>query len=444
MSTLSNAPATVNGPFPVLQVALDFLDIERAEKLGQEAVAGGADWIECGTPLIKSEGLDAVRRIRSLFPQHVVIADLKTMDAGKVEVESAAKAGASIAVCMAAAADATIRQCVEAGAAYGVKIYCDTLGIANAAERAKQVEALGVDIIGVHCPVDEQMEGKDPLDRVRQVAAAVKIPVAVAGGVTAETAGAMVEAGASIVIVGGALHKASNATEAAKEIKKSIVTRQAVTPSSGGAHRRGGENEIRDILMQVSASNLSDALHRKPAIRGLVCRTPGLKLVGPATTVRSAPGDWNKVVQAIDIAGPGGVVIADCGGVPPAPWGELATRSAKNAGLAGVIIYGAIRDTVDALKLGMPLFSVTVCPDAGDPKGFGEIGGRIHVGGQTVNPGDWLLGDDDGVIVLPKGQAVEYANRALDVLEAENRLRKEIEAGSTLSQVAQLLKWEKQ
>jgi len=67
----------------MLQVALDFLDLERAIQVAKEAVAGGVDWIEAGTPLIKSEGLNAVRELRRHFPNHVIVADMKTMDAGK-------------------------------------------------------------------------------------------------------------------------------------------------------------------------------------------------------------------------------------------------------------------------------------------------------------------------------------------------------------------------
>ena len=99
---------------PVLQVALDFVDVERAIKVAREAVEGGVDWIEVGTPLIKSEGLNAVRKMRQAFPNRKIIADMKTMDAGRTEVESAAKAGANIIDVLGASSDATIKECVEA------------------------------------------------------------------------------------------------------------------------------------------------------------------------------------------------------------------------------------------------------------------------------------------------------------------------------------------
>jgi 3-hexulose-6-phosphate synthase/6-phospho-3-hexuloisomerase len=108
-----------------------------------------------------------------------------------------------------------------------------------------------------------------------------------------------------------------------------------------------------------------------------------------------------------------------------------------------VVIDGAIRDTGDIINLRFPAFSRLVTPNAGEPKGFGEIGVPVKIGGQRVETGDWLLGDDDGVTVLPQKLAVEYANRAMDVLERENRIRAEIKEGRTLAEVTDLLRWEK-
>jgi 3-hexulose-6-phosphate synthase/6-phospho-3-hexuloisomerase len=166
-------------------------------------------------------------------------------------------------------------------------------------------------------------------------------------------------------------------------------------------------------------------------------------MVGRALPVRAYPGDWAKPVEAIDVAEEGDVIVIDAGGVPPALWGELATHSAVQRKLSGVVIHGAIRDTPEIRKLGFPAFARHVTARAGEPKGFGEIGVPIEIEGIRVEPGDWIVGDDDGVIVIPQRNAVEIANRAMDRLEFENRLRKEIQRGSTLGKVADLYKWEK-
>jgi 3-hexulose-6-phosphate synthase/6-phospho-3-hexuloisomerase len=137
------------------------------------------------------------------------------------------------------------------------------------------------------------------------------------------------------------------------------------------------------------------------------------------------------------------VLVIDAFNSYPAIWGELATHSAQVKGLAGLVVWGAIRDTPEIANLKFPAFSSLVSANAGEPKGFGEINVPVTIAGQEVHPGDWVVGDDDGVMVLPKGQAVELANRAMDVLEKENRLRGEIDGGKTLSEVAYLQKWEK-
>ncbi|MFC1857908.1 3-hexulose-6-phosphate synthase [Thermodesulfobacteriota bacterium] len=426
---------------PTLQLALDFVDLSRAIKNAEAGIAGGVDWLEAGTPLIKSEGLEAVRQLRHKFPQATIIADMKIMDAGRTEVETAAKAGANIVDVLGAASDATIRECIQAGKNYGAKIVVDMIAVKDPVSRAKFVEELGADYVTIHCAIDEQMEGKDPFAVLREVSQSLTIPVGVAGGINSETAAKAIEAGAEIVVVGGAINKALDPEQAAREIREGLDTGVSIKTT---LFKRKGETEIREILEAVSAANLSDALHRGGVLANIHALFRGIKMVGRAVTVRTYPGDWSKPVQAIDMAEPGDVIVIDSGGVGPAIWGELATNSAIQQKLAGVVIDGAIRDSDDIIDLKFPAFSKLVMPNAGEPKGFGEIQVPIIVGGKKVEPGDWLLGDGDGVVVLPRSIAVEYANRGMDVLEKENRLREEIKEGSTLSQVAYLPRWEKQ
>lgn len=427
--------------FPLVQAALDFLDLDRALERAQDAADGGAAWLEAGTPLIKSEGLNAVRALRKAFPNHTIVADLKIMDAGRIEVEMAAKAGADVAVALGQSTDATIMQCIEAGKSFGCRILVDTIGCPDPVARAREAEAMGADFIGVHLPVDEQMQGGVATERLRAVAQAVSIPVAVAGGVNSETAGAMVAAGASIVIVGGAIHKAPDAREATRVLCDAVKTGASVATE---LFRRGGADELEKILLGVSSSNLSDALHRGGAIDGVRQIVPGKHMAGPVLTVRTAPGDWAKPVLAIDQAKKGEILVIDAGGAGPAIWGGCATLSAKKRGLGGVLVYGYVRDLDEILTLDFPVYACGVMPNAGEPKGYGEIGLPIRIGGQHVASGDWVRGDASGVVMVEKARAVEYANRAMDVYEQENRIHAEIEAGSTLGKVMRLDKWEKQ
>jgi 3-hexulose-6-phosphate synthase/6-phospho-3-hexuloisomerase len=420
---------------PVLQIALDFVDLDRALRIAKESVAGGVDWLEAGTPLIKSEGLDSVRELRRLFPHNKIIADMKVMDTGRVEVEAAARAGANIVTVLAAADNSTIKEAIDAAQNIGCEIMVDLIGAKDPATRAKEVEALGANYVCMHLSIDMQMKGLDVLSNLQKVAKAINIPVAAAGGLTSETAPKAIKAGAKIIIVGGSITKSNDVTKAAKEVKAAMKTGK-----SGKSTLSKKTTDPLAAFSKVSAANVSDAMHRSGEMKGIRSIT-GERVCGRAVTVRTSAGDWEKPVEAIDLAGPGDVIVIDVGGSDVAVWGELATNSCITRKVAGVVIDGAARDIGDIKKLKFPLFARYETPTAGEPKGFGEINVTIKCGGVTVRPGDYIIGDEDGVVVVPKERAIEVANRALDILEKENKTRNEIKKGSTLAQTAQIKKW---
>ena len=300
---------------------------------------------------------------------------------------------------------------------------------------------MGAAHVCVHTPIDLQMRAELPLDDLRAVAAAVDIPVAVAGGINSETAADAIEAGAAIVIVGGAISKAPDAERAAADIKKAIRTGQRVETDM---FKRGDESSIAEVLGRTSAADVTEALHNAGAVEGLDAIVRGAKMAGPVLTVWTYPGDWAKPVEAIDTAEPGQVLVIDAGGKPPAVWGEKATMSCLQRRLAGVVIDGAIRDTMNIREMGFPAFARLVTPVAGEPKGQGMIGVPIEIGGQHVRTGDWAVGDDDGVVIIPQERIVEVANRAQHVVEREEREMAEIDSGSTLGKVSELMRWEHQ
>ncbi|HIH45164.1 MAG TPA: bifunctional hexulose-6-phosphate synthase/ribonuclease regulator [Candidatus Methanoperedenaceae archaeon] len=422
---------------PILQVALDILDLERAVQIAHEAVEGGADWLEAGTILIKSEGMNSVRTLRDEFPGRTIVADLKTIDTGAAEIEMAAKAGAGVIIILGRSDNSTVRDAVRAAGKYGVKLMADLISVPDPAARAKELEEMGIDIINVHVGIDQQMTGMDPVRVLKDLE--VGVPVAVAGGLDAASAAEAVLAGAGIIIVGGNIVRSSNVTQATRDIRASIEA-----PSASLKQARTPVHEDAALLFtEVSTPNISDAMHRKGAMKNIRSQVPGKKIVGRAVTVQIFEGDWAKSVEAIDIAGKGDVIVIYNGSPHIAPWGELASLSSMNKGIEGVVIDGAVRDIDDIRKLGFPVFASGVTPNAGEPKGMGEINAEITCGGQTVKPGDFIVGDDNGVVVVPGERAYEVARRAKEVEKNESRLRDEIKRGRTLSQVMSLEKWEK-
>ena len=425
---------------PILQVALDLLELKRAIEIAKEAISGGADWIEVGTPLIKSEGMNAIREIKRKFRNKKIVADMKTIDTGAVEVEMAAKSGADIIIILALSDDSTIEEALRAAKKYGCEIMADLINVRNPIERAKELEKMGVNYLNVHVGIDQQMVGIDVLGNLKKVAKEVNVPVAVAGGLDAEKAAECIRLGAKIAIVGSNIIKTRNVTEAARKI------REAIDKASQGKmipKEKNMTEKIKEILLQVSTPNISDAMHRFPSMSDIKPLVKGKKIVGRAVTVNTMDGDWAKPVEAIDVAKSGDVIVIKCSGDKAAVWGELATRSCINKGIAGVIIDGAVRDVDDIEKLEFPVFAKKIVANAGEPKGFGEINVKIECGRVEVNPGDWIVADDNGVIVIPKNRAYEVARRALEVKKHEERVRGEIEDKKrTLAEIVELYKWE--
>ena len=422
----------------LLQVALDLADLERAIKIAEEAVEGGADWLEVGTPLIKSEGMNAVREFKKRFPSKVIVADMKTMDTGAFETELACKSGADVVSVLAVADDGTIREAVLAAKRFGARIAVDLIGCTNPVVRAVECAKLGAEIIYAHAGIDQQMKGITSLAIAKELAGRTSAIIGVVGGLNPENIAEAARYG-NLVVVGGAITKAPDAAAATRLLKSAIASGRKV---KSDLYKKYGEKDLLKAFLKVSTPNISDAMHHEGQMRG-IRNLFGLKFAGPALTVRTYNGDWAKPVEALERAEPGTVIVIDAQGGDVAVWGELATNSAVVKKLAGIVIDGATRDVDEIRKLRFPVCSRHIASSCGDPKGWGEIGPEIVCGGVRVNTGDWIVGDENGIVVVPKEKAVEIANRALDVFERENRIRAEIRKGKTLSEVAYLKKWEK-
>lgn len=181
---------------------------------------------------------------------------------------------------------------------------------------------------------------------------------------------------------------------------------------------------------QQASSNLADAMGRfgfmDPGIRPRSNRP----LCGPAVTVLMRPADNLMLHKAIALAASGDVLVASTGGnLTSAAFGELMCRAAKAKGLGGLVIDGAVRD-VDALTdLGFPVFSRSVCPGGCDKDGPGEINVPVSCGNTVVSPGDIVVGDADGVVVVPAAHAAEVLDLVTALVAREAQRVAEIDDG---------------
>jgi RraA family protein len=173
----------------------------------------------------------------------------------------------------------------------------------------------------------------------------------------------------------------------------------------------------------LPVANVSDAANRlNGAGASMRPMHDGTKMAGPAITVRTRPGDNLMVHKALDLAQPGDVVIVDAGGdLSNAIIGGLMSAHAEHRGLAGIVIYGAIRDANELRRGSFPVFACGVTHRGPYKDGPGEINVPISIGGMVVEPGDVVIGDDDGVI------AVNFSDAEELLVKAETKFRQEAE-----------------
>jgi len=186
-------------------------------------------------------------------------------------------------------------------------------------------------------------------------------------------------------------------------------------------------------LGQFETPAISDLMNRlytmDAGIKNLV--DPSLRILGPACTVKLYPGDNLMVHKAIDLAQPGDVIVVDAGGFNDhAIIGELMSARAKQRGVAGMVIWGAIRDSAELGAGTYPVFASGVTHRGPYKNGPGEINVPVTMGGMQVNPGDIIVGDADGLVAVPQEMAERVLASARAILEKETKSMKEIVAGT--------------
>jgi RraA family protein len=155
------------------------------------------------------------------------------------------------------------------------------------------------------------------------------------------------------------------------------------------------------------------------------------KLAGPAFTVKTAPGDNLLVHKALDIARPGDVIVVDAGGyAEQAIIGELMATRARQRGIAGLVIWGAIRDSAELGAGSYPVFACGVTHRGPYKDGPGEINVPVAVAGMAVNPGDIIVGDADGLVAVPQALAERVLASAQAILAKETAAMKQMQDGT--------------
>jgi 4-hydroxy-4-methyl-2-oxoglutarate aldolase len=196
---------------------------------------------------------------------------------------------------------------------------------------------------------------------------------------------------------------------------------------------------IRARLAKMGAGPISDALGKTSAMdHAMRPRSANPRMAGPAFTVRVHTADILMVSKALSECPKENVLVIDGHGeCNTALWGGLTTEAAFRKGLAGVVIDGAIRDSAEIARSRLPVFARAIVANAGGAEYAGELQIPVQCGAVVVNPGDWLVGDEDGVVAIPSARLEEAMQIAERILEAERKIALSIRAGEDLGAILQ-------
>jgi 4-hydroxy-4-methyl-2-oxoglutarate aldolase len=194
-------------------------------------------------------------------------------------------------------------------------------------------------------------------------------------------------------------------------------------------------SSVRQKLIKAGTAILSDAMGKTGAMdHDMRCWGATCRMAGPAFTAKVHPADILMVGIALSECPVGSVLVMDGQGeLDTALWGGATTIAASLKGLAGVVIDGAIRDLAEIRKEMFPVFARSVVPNAGGAEYPGELNIPIQCGGVVVHPGDWVVGDEDGVVVVPSTQLGNILENAHRLLKIEKAIYNEIRQGKDVA-----------
>ena len=198
---------------------------------------------------------------------------------------------------------------------------------------------------------------------------------------------------------------------------------------------------LMSLLENVSSCQVSDAyngIYKRSGAIQTIRSVNNRKVFGSVFTAETASDDWGTSALAIDSACEGDVLFFKVDSPDKAIWGELASTCARDNGIKATVVYGSVRDMDALLYIDYPIFASNSCPNAGSALGLGSLNETIEIEGVNINPGDFLIGDENGIVVIPAELFGEVMAATLEVKLKESKIIKEIGRGKSLAEIVGL------
>lgn len=407
-----------------LYIGLDFLHLENALFYAEQCIAGGIEYLEIGSLLLKNTGFNSVRIFKERFPSIKMVCDLKIIQPQSLEIESIARAQVFAVTISGAISEKNFQSCLSMIKQNSLKAYLDFRGCAlsviqNAMPLISQADAIIVDFI----PRSHAI--------FQQIASMTDTPLFIHSFSLEENDIKNISNLASTLVVSIEEGTGLSAKETISKLKSTLSKTETQAEIS---QKEYNEETLRDKIRQISTVHICE-VYRKPVFLEKVYPLHRFtKIVGRAYTLRVWPGEQKQVVKYLLEIPEKSILVVDAGGFQGnAVWSYLATEIAIKRKISGAVVYGSVSDVPHLRQKGFPCYASYLTAIPGQEEGTFSCNIPLTLGNVSINPGDWMIGDDNGIVCIPALQAFSIVDNAFELARSREPILEELAAIETLT-----------
>ncbi|NUM35415.1 MAG: hypothetical protein HUU50_12770 [Candidatus Brocadiae bacterium] len=407
-----------------LFVSLDFLHLENALFYAEQSIAGGIDFLEIGSLLLKNTGFNSVRIFKERFPSLKIVCDLKILQPQILEIEAASKSQIFAITISGAISEQNYQICLDMAQKNSLKAYLDFRGCApcvvqNALSLIPRADAVIIDFF----PQNQS------ISLFQQISSMTDTPIFLQPSSLDENTLKGPLGFASMLVV--------PIQESTSSISKEIISKaknilNKIESQGEVSQKEYNEQTLREKLRKISTVHICE-VYRKPIFLEKVYPLHRFtKILGRAYTLRVWPGEQKQVIQYLMEIPEQSILVVDAGGTQGnAVWSCLATEIAMKRKLSGAVVYGSISDVPYIRQKGFPCYAAALTAIPGQEENTASYNIPLTLGNVTIQPGDWMIGDDNGIVCIPSMQAFAIVDNAFELAKSRESILEELAALET-------------
>lgn len=406
---------------PKLSVSLEFLHLENALFCAEQSVSAGVEILEIGSTLLKSTGLTSIKVLRERFPNVTLVADMKVQNNIASEIKAIVDAGANSITISGSASPDVWKESIDIASEYNVEIILDFRDIVQPQEYITENIPEKINIVMFSL----KQNGNIAFSLLQKATSSLTIPVAVRDVQEEDDIAEAISLGASIISVSFCDAKEKNIQEAVKKIQKILSDTKKTFPEDPVSLH---EEQLFELLDQVAPSDFCEVIESPCFLDEIFPIQKYTKIIGKVATLKTWPGSELAVLEFLLTLQPKTILVIDAGGRGAAVWGQMATEIAIKKGLTAVVINGSIKEVNKIREKSFPCYTTSMSSKMEKKQSMAiDEHCTLKIGEVFISSGDWLIGNDTGIVCISQNNVFLNANKALKRYKDRMRIIRDVD-----------------